>query len=284
MAVGYLLCACGSVDDPGQSRVQIIDGATPSGEGASSSVPLVVSSTTAPETTIATTTSTTSTSSTSTTRALGPGPHEGDVVGVVGVGINDMLNVRMGPGVENDVVARLPPDAVDVVTTGTTAQSGRTTWWEVTYGGVTGWSASPFLGYLGESSDGTEEVLAALSGVPSEETLVDLGWSVAMSRAVTDGDGVVSRVRHTAGNGSVDGQGLFGVTFDVIGLADDSVGGLRLRIVGRALPGGRTLRTGIRRGDTHLRSRGQCRRPMSLRAARPRAWIPLCAPLTRVGP
>ena len=231
VAVGCLLSACGSADDPGQSRVQIID-------GAAASIPVVVSSTTAPETTAATTTSTTSTSPTSTTQLLGPGPHVGDVVAVVGVAINDTLNVRMDAGVENDVVTRLPPDAADVVTTGATAQSGRITWWEVTYGGVTGWSASSFLGYLGESFDGTEEVLAALSGVPSEKTLVDLGWTVAMSQAVTDGDEVVSRVRHTDGNGSVNSQGLFGITFDVIGVADDSVGGLRLRIVGQALSAG----------------------------------------------
>jgi hypothetical protein len=231
VVVGYLLSACGSVADPGQSRVRIIDGATPS-------VPVVVSSTTAPVTTVATTTSTTSASSTSTTQPLGPGPHEGDVVAVVGVAIEDMLNVRMDAGVENDVVTRLPPDAAGVVTTGATAQSGRITWWEVTYGGVTGWSASSFLGYLGESFDGTEEVVAALSGVPSEKTFVDLGWTVAMSQAVIDGDEVVSRVRHTAGNGLVNSQGLFGITFDVIGVADDSVGGLRLRIVGQALSAG----------------------------------------------
>ncbi len=61
------------------------------------------------------------------------------------VGSDDVLNVRSGPGVENDIVATLPPTATGVALTGREAQVGSSTWVEIVTEDGTGWVNDHFL-------------------------------------------------------------------------------------------------------------------------------------------
>ena len=66
-----------------------------------------------------------------------------DVTGVVA---DDVLNVRSGPGVANDVVATLPPDTAELESTGRIADVGPALWREIVVpGDGTGWVNAAFL-------------------------------------------------------------------------------------------------------------------------------------------
>ena len=150
--------------------------------------------------------------------------QEGDVLGVVGVAFDDVLNVRDVPA--GEIVATLDPLADDVVTTGRARSLPTSIWLELTRDGSTGWASVRFLAYIGATVDGTASVVAALGGIPTAETMLDLGLLVAESQASEEppSDIVVS-VAPTVGD-------LGEVTYDVIGLGDDAVFGVRLHVFG----------------------------------------------------
>jgi hypothetical protein len=59
---------------------------------------------------------------------------------------DDVLNVRTGAGVDNDIAFTLSPDATGLTHTGETAEVDGETWWEVTSSaGDTGWANARFL-------------------------------------------------------------------------------------------------------------------------------------------
>ncbi len=64
---------------------------------------------------------------------------------VVNVQSGDVLNVRSGPGVENEIVGALPSDGMGVQITGAGAAIGDTIWVPVRYGALTGWVNFDYL-------------------------------------------------------------------------------------------------------------------------------------------
>jgi hypothetical protein len=165
------------------------------------------------------------------------GPSEGDQVAVIGVEVGDHLNLRFGPGVDFHVVERLAPTASGVEATGRNrVLDDGSTWTELTVGTATGWVNSAFLAYLGRVDDITSQL-----SLPSGEDLAALGEQVGQQRAGGDGEGEASPTVVV-----VDGphQGdLDQVVVDVVGFADDSILGERLRVFAVSEGGTFTVRT-----------------------------------------
>ncbi len=150
------------------------------------------------------------------------------MLGVVGVAFDDVLEVLALPGEGQDVVTTLGPLADDAVATGRARLFGSAVWFEVTASGATGWADAAFLAYLGSTTDTTAAVVAELGGAPTAASMLELGGIVAATAASVDDP--VSRVTVTVAP-SEDGD-LGEVTYDVVGLADDSVVGVRLHVFG----------------------------------------------------
>jgi hypothetical protein len=162
-----------------------------------------------------------------------PIPEEGAVIGVIGVAHDDTLNVRSGPGISFDIVAELDPTLTGISGTGGGWQlpSG-SVWWEIEVGGgVTGWANQRFLSRLGGVDDLTSLVVERLGEIPAAETMLDLGLAVGDAFLFSEGGSIVMTVAPTVGD-------LGEVTFDVVGIGDDSVGGYRLHIFGQPSEGG----------------------------------------------
>ena len=151
---------------------------------------------------------------------------EGDVLGVVGVRYDDVLNIRRAPGTDQDVIATATPLADDLVATGRERMLPGSIWYEVTTGdGVTGWASASFLAFLGRVDDATAEWQAD-NTLGEVETMVEMGEAVAATFASDEPPSAI--VRSDAG-----GVGDLGdITYDVIGLGDDSVLGFRLHVFG----------------------------------------------------
>ncbi len=182
-------------------------------------------------TTSSTTTSTTTTTvATTTTTTTLPGepidlfPEEGDILAVVGVSYDSELNVRAAPGTDQAVVVRLPPLTDDVVATGQERQLTDSIWYEISVDDITGWASSAYLAWIGETTDITATVIGLLGETPTAETMLDLGLVVAESQA---SDEPASRIRVSR---SPSVRDLGEVSYDVIGLGDDALFGVRLRI------------------------------------------------------
>ncbi len=107
-------------------------------------------------------------------------------------------------------------------------------WWEITAGGVTGWANQRFLSRFAGVDDVTSQVVAQLGEIPVAETMLDLGLIVANALAYSDED-FTSTIIVVEGPTVGD---LGEIKIDVIGLADDSVGGFRLHIFGQPTEGG----------------------------------------------
>ena len=126
--------------------------------------------------------------------AMGFGPAAGDRLVVAAVGSDDVLNVRdepMGSIVamleiirgetderlwvlrpDSSVAAYLEDDAV--VATGRARSLGRSTWYEVTVGGYTGWASAAYLAYPATIEDLTDEVARTVGGVPEASSMHEL--------------------------------------------------------------------------------------------------------------
>jgi hypothetical protein len=198
--------------------------------------------TTTSTTTTSTTTTTTPTTTTTTTLPGEPidlFPEAGDVLAVVGISFDSELNVRAAPGTDQTVVVRLPSLTDDVVATGQARQLSDSIWYEITADDVTGWASSAYLAWIGETTDATAAVIDAIGETPRAETMLDLGLIVAQSQSVEEPE---SRIR-VAKSPTVGDLGE--VTYDVIGLGDDALFGVRLTVFGTPDSGGEsfTLKT-----------------------------------------
>ena len=189
-------------------------------------------------TTPPTTTPTTAGASTTTTEGELPGqpidfgPRAGDEVAVVGVAHDDVLNVRAAPGTDAAIVAELAPTAMGITAAGRARSLPESIWYEVEVDGVVGWVSSAFVGFLGLTDDATADVIAALGETPGAETMLDLGLIVAEAMASDDPPSrMVVSVSPTVGD-------LGEVTYDVVGLGDDALGGVRLHVFGDPAEGG----------------------------------------------
>ncbi len=191
-------------------------------------------------TTAAETTPTTSVETTTTTTLAGvpiaSGPAAGDVLSVVGIALDNVLNVRVAPGLFNTIVDTIEPTGT-AVATGTARDLGLAIWIELDTGDTVGWSNLFFLAYEGATDDATAEVIEALGDVPTDGTMEALGLIVAATQASTElPSRIVLIVEPTFGD-------LAEVTYDVIGLGDDAVFGYRLRIFGEEVIDGFSLNT-----------------------------------------
>lgn len=220
VAAVFVLSGCGDGDSSADDSTTTTTDAT--------------TSSTADSTTTTGDDSTTTSSSTSTTEPTTttlPGDpvesffEEGDTLGVLGVAHDDVLNIREAPGTDQDIVATADPLADDLVATGQARALSSTTWAEVTVGGETGWANLNFLAFIGGVDDATAEFLDG-APLPETETMVELGELVAEGFASEDPPSeIVRSVAPSVGD-------LGEVTYDVVGIGDDSVRGYRLHIFG----------------------------------------------------
>ena len=163
------------------------------------------------------------------------GPAAGDEIAVVGVAHDDVLNVRAGPGVDSEVVAELAPTATGLIGTGRARSLPESIWFEVEVEGVAGWVSSAFVGYLGATDDATAEVIETHGETPAAETMLELGLVVAEAMSSQEPPSrIVMSVAPTMGD-------LGEVTYDVVGLGDDALGGVRLHVFGDPAEGGESF-------------------------------------------
>lgn len=239
-ALALILGACG---DEADDTTATSDDA----EESTTMTSTVATTTTTSSTTSSTSSDSTATTATSSTTAATGGtttlPGEeiigyvanGDVLGVVAVRHDDVLNLRALPGTDQPVVATAGPTEVDLVATGRARLLPRSIWWEVRRGGTTGWANSRFLGHVAATDDVTSAFLAEYGEAPEAETLVQLGELVAAEFASVDPPSrIVLTVAPSVGD-------LGEVTYDVIGIGDDSVLGFRLHLFATEGEGGESF-------------------------------------------
>lgn len=182
--------------------------------------------TTAPPETTTTTAPTTTTTQLS-GESIDFGPREGDEPAVIGVAHDDVLNLRSGPGADQEIVAEIPNLYDGLVALGNTRDLGDAFWIELEYEGTTGWVHYSFVGYLGVTDDQTASVISDLGESPVAGTMLDIGLIVAETFTSDEPQSdVVLAVAPTVGD-------LGEVTYDVIGIGDDAVRGFRVHVFGQ---------------------------------------------------
>lgn len=158
------------------------------------------------------------------------------MLGVVGVADDDVLNVRAAPGTDQAIITTAAPLAEDLVATGRARSLPSSIWYEVTVNETTGWVGSSFVAYLGAPDDVTDDYLTDFPE-PEAATVTELAEIITSEFTATDPP---SRIVQTAAPTTGD---LHEITVDVLGLADDSIAGLRLHIFATPNePSGVTLR------------------------------------------
>jgi hypothetical protein len=210
----------------------------------------------APTTTVAPATTTTASPATTTTveattttappspTTTGPtgnpidfGPAEGDVLMVIGVRHDDILNLREAAGTAHNVIEQIPPTADDVVALGQTQELPSSFWILVEYSGSSGWVNLSYIGYQGDTYDDTAQIIADMGERPSESSMTALGELIAEQYVSEEPESDVVQVTPvTTGD-------LAEVTYDVIGLGDDAVRGVRLHVFAEKEGAGFSLRT-----------------------------------------
>ena len=167
---------------------------------------------------------------TATTTAEGDADSDESGLSVVGIEHDSTLNLRNAP--EGQVIGRLESQATGLMPTGTTRSQSDTIWLEVQADETVGWVSSEYVAPLGTTFDITPQVVAILGDSPSAETLTALGRLVANALAPEEPE---PRVRIS---GAPVAGVISGITMDVVGSADDSLRGLRLRVFAQASEGG----------------------------------------------
>lgn len=215
LALALILAACGG----GGGTTQ-----TTAGESTTSTTEAPTTTTTAPpETTTTTTTTTTELPG----ESIDFGPREGDELAVIGVAHDDVLNLRSGPGADQEILAEIPNLYDGLVALGHTRDLGDAFWIEVEYEGTTGWVHYSFVGYLGVTDDQTASVISELGESPLAETMLDIGLIVAQTFASEEPQSdIVLSAAPTVGD-------LGEVTYDVISIGDDAVRGFRVHVFGQ---------------------------------------------------
>ena len=154
------------------------------------------------------------------------GPREGDEIAVVGVAYDDTLNVRIAPGIEFDVIDTLAPDA-NMTAGGENRLLTNSFWVEIDAADGKGWVNEAFVGFLGVTRSVDLNTIDVLPASSAEQ----FGFSVAETFASTD---PVSTIALVDVSDSV-------VTFDVLGLGDDALKGLRLTVATTEIDEGFTI-------------------------------------------
>ena len=241
--LSVVIAACGAGEDSSTTTTTTAT-TTTLAPGTTQALP-TTTTTLAPGTTTTTVAPTTTTSETTTTTSssglpgepIDFGPNQGDILAVIGVAHDDVLNLRAKPGASQEIVAGIPPTYADLVALGETRQLPGAMWIAVDYGTRTGWVNLRYIGYLGVTTDETATIEANLGSTPTAETMLELGRIVAESLASDEpASDIVVSVAPSVGD-------LGEVTYDVIGLGDDAVRGLRLHVFGQPIDEGFSLKT-----------------------------------------
>ena len=89
---------------------------------------------------------------------------------VVGVASDDTLNVRDGPGVENEVVGEVPHNGIGIELLGEDIEVDESPWREISYEGLTGWVNRRFLAVqYGEPDDSAAAAHAIITALSEED-------------------------------------------------------------------------------------------------------------------
>lgn len=168
-------------------------------------------------------------------------PAAGTSLAVVGVEGGSFLNVRALPGTDNEIVSTVASTAGNLIASGRARILGGATgsvWVEVTTDGTTGWASSQFLSSVGRTAPGTSQFLNLDDAFEGPFQVVDhiranaLGLSEGQLKVViVDGPTV-------SGSSEI-------IVVDILGFADDSLLGNRLRVIGEAGPRGSFVVAGI---------------------------------------
>ena len=227
------------------------------GEATTTSTPTSTTTSLSPTTTAAPTTSTTADPATTTTTVevttttappsptttalagnpIDFGPAEGDVLMVIGVRHDDVLNLRAGPGANQPIEDEIPPTFDDLVAEGNTRELPSSFWLEVDYDGTVGWVHMSYIAYQGDTYDDTSQIISDMGERPTESSMTALGKLIAEQYVSEEPESDVVQVTPvTTGD-------LAEVTYDVVGLGDDAVRGVRLHVFAEEDGAGFSLRT-----------------------------------------
>ncbi|MEE8375215.1 MAG: hypothetical protein V3S26_02715 [Acidimicrobiia bacterium] len=233
--MSLVLVACSSEVATTPTSLKSIDTATTVATTATTS-----SSNESTTTTEAIETTTTEAIETTTTDHVGEpdfGPRRGDILAVIGVAHDATLNLRALPGPNQDILDRIEPLYDGLFAQGEAGELPSGFWAKVDYEGTLGWVHMSFIAYLGATDDVTSVVVADLNGYPVTDTMEELGLLVAeVFVSIDPPSGIVMTVGPTVGD-------LGEVTFDIIGLGDDAVRGVRLHVFGDPVDGEFALRS-----------------------------------------
>jgi len=237
--MSLMLVACGSPEDAATTTAPSVT--LPTTTDATEPTTTAIPTTTVPATTTTLASSTTTVAESATTSGGLPGevidfgPAAGDTLAVMGVAHDDVLNLRAAPGASQAILAGIPPLYSDLTALGETRQLTGSMWIQVEYEDQRGWVNLRFIAYLGDTTDVTADVISNLGERPVAETMLGLGLIVAETFVSEEprSDLVVS-VAPTVGD-------LGEVTYDVVGLGDDAVRGVRLHVFGQPVDGGFSL-------------------------------------------
>jgi hypothetical protein len=239
-ALGLVVAACGVGAGAGVTTTTPIAETTTTTEAPTTTL-VPATTTTAPATTTTAPATTTTVAGTSATTLRGDpvdmGPPSGAVLGVIGVEHDDVLNLRARPGADQPIIGRIPPTFDNLIALGNTRHLPSSFWTNVRYKGTEGWVNMRYVAYLGSIDDTTAQVIDHFGERPEASTMAELGRMIAEAFASEDPPSdIVNSVEETGGD-------LGEVTFDVVGLGDDAVRGLRLHIFAENLDGHFQLRT-----------------------------------------
>lgn len=245
IALALFATACGGTAD-GTTTTTADTSTTTTAPATTTTLPATTTTetsttTTAPTTTTTVATTTTTSSSATTTSVAGQpidfGPAAGDVLMVIGVRHNDVLNLRAGPGTNQRVLAGIPPTFTNLTALGNTRQLPASFWIQVDFNGTVGWVSLRYIGYGGDVTDDTSTVIAELGERPVRPSMTTLAESVTRLYASEQPESTIVQVT------PVSAGDLHEVSYDVIGIGDDAVGGFRIHIFAEQVTGGFSLRS-----------------------------------------
>lgn len=158
-------------------------------------------------------------------------PTGGTNLTVVGVAAGSSLNLRELPGVDHAVRTTVRPGAGLVATGRARLLSGGSggVWTEVSNGATTGWASTQFLSFPGRTTAGRSQFIELNETFDGPQAVADR----IRAGASTGAEGQVDVVIAEGPTATTAGQLL---VIDILGFADDSVQGNRLRITGEAGP------------------------------------------------
>ncbi len=165
---------------------------------------------------------------------------------VVGVDFDDSLNVRAIPELSADVVATAGP-AATLSATGRTRYNDDLFWYEVSTSNQVGWVVVNYVAMAGYTDDATAEVIESIGQTPQGATMEELGTEISKLYASDDPPSRIVQSGPTRNAETAE------VTYDIIGLGDDGLAGLRLHVFATEGSGGYELKSVER---TILCSRG----------------------------